>query len=292
MTDDLSLRAKNLLAAQHLKLMLDVTAQTKASHALTEILSWCEESEFRPGKWIRAKQTYRFEQSQIDKIEHILLQQGFASIYDKFDQDTHQSASHRNPNEKQGKIKPTQHLVLAAVTQKTALDAMQQHLYTCQQVNIELDVTRLNLDSFESLVVVENRDSFNDWFEYQPYTNLSKPLVIYRGDKHHSTACKTLLKSCLSAQSNKPAIYFGDFDLAALRIAVSAGYTQLLLPAYARLAAQAIKQHYPSNQEKYLTKLQRDCPTGWQPLLHLMGNKRAGLRQQKMYQTPLILHEF
>jgi hypothetical protein len=292
MTDDLSLRAKILLAGQHLKLMLDMASQTKASHALTEILGWCEELEFRPGKWIRAKQTYRFEQSQIEKIEHILLEQGFASIFDKFDQDTHQSASQRNPNEKQGKIKPTQHLVLAAVTQKTALNIMQRHLYTCQQFNIELDVTRLNLDSFECLVIVENRDSFNDWFEYQPYTNLSKPLVIYRGDKHHSTACKTLLKSWLSAQSSKPAIYFGDFDLAALRIAVSAGYTQLLLPAYERLAAQAIKQHYPSNQEKYLTKLQQDCPKGWQPLLHLMGDKRVGLRQQKMYQTSLILYQF
>jgi hypothetical protein len=137
---------------------------------------------------------------------------------------------------------------------------------------------------------VENRDSFNDWFEYKPYTNTPSPLVIYRGDKHHSTACKTLLKSWLSTQNNKPAIYFGDYDLAALRIAVSGGYSHLLLPEFNGLTERVIKQHYPVNQQKYFARLEQDCPQGWQPLLTFMDKHGAGLRQQKMYQTRLKIY--
>jgi hypothetical protein len=145
----------------------------------------------------------------------------------------------------------------------------------------------LKLDDFDSLVIVENRDSFNDWFEYQPYTNLSKPLVIYRGDKHHSTACKILLKIWLNTQNNKPTIYFGDFDLAGLRIAISGGYSHLLLPEYKWLEEKLIKLHNPDVQQKYFARLEQDCPESWKHLLSLMSNTRAGLRQQKMYLTSL-----
>jgi hypothetical protein len=148
----------------------------------------------------------------------------------------------------------------------------------------------LKLDDFDSLVIVENRDSFNDWFEYQPYTNLSKPLVIYRGDKHHSTACKILLKIWINTQNNKPTVYFGDFDLAGLRIAISGGYSHLLLPEYKWLAEKLIKQHNPDVQQKYFARLEQDCPESWKHLLSLMSDSRTGLRQQKMYQTSLKIY--
>jgi hypothetical protein len=180
--------------------------------------------------------------------------------------------------------------VLSAVTEKSILNVVTQVLHSSQQINIELDLNRLKLDDFDCLVIVENRDSFNDWFEYKKYTNLSRPLVIYRGDKHHSIACKKLLKSWLVTQGNRYSIYFGDYDLAALRIAISGGYTHLLLPEYNDLAKQAIKQHYPDNHQKYLSGLERDCPKCLEPLLQLMIDKRAGLRQQRMYGIPLKIY--
>ena len=277
MAGDLSLRAKALLAVQHLKLMFDETAVLKISHTLKEIVIWCENLEFTPGKWIKPKKIYRFERAQIEKIEHILVEQGYASIFDNFSQDTHQSASHRNPNEKQAKFKPTHHLVLAAVTAGETLNAINQNFYPSQQSNIELDVRQLQLTAFESLLIVENRDSFNDWFAFKHYASLPNPLVIYRGDKHHSTACKTLLRSWLNTQGHKPAIYFGDCDLAGLRIATSAGYSHLLLPEYSWLTQHVIKQHYPDIQQKYLTRLEQDRLKGWQLLLQLMRDKSAGL---------------
>lgn len=290
MADDLSLKAKRLLATQHKKLLLDENTVANASSILNEILNWCDNLEFQPGKWLKPNKSYQFDNEYIAQINQILLDDSYASIFDTFDQDTHQSAAQRNPNEKQARIKPTHHLVLAAITGGTTLEAINQQLYPSKQINIELDVSQLGIDRFASLVIVENRDSFNDWFEYKHKDNLPNPLVIYRGDKHHSTACKTLLRSWLNTQSHKPSIYFGDYDLAGLRIATSAGYSHLLLPEYTWLTQQVMKPHYPDNQQKYLGRLKRDCPKGWQPLLQLMADKRAGLRQQKMVKTPLSIY--
>jgi hypothetical protein len=287
MADDLSLKAKRLLAAQYDKLVIDESSVANVSDAMIEVLNWCNDLEFNPGKWIKPKKTYRFEREYISQINQTLLDEKYASIFDEFNQDTHRSAAQRNPYEKQGQLKPTHHLVLAAITESATLDGINQSFYLCQQVNIELDVSQLKLDVFDCLVIVENRDSFNDWFEYQPYTCLSNSLVIYRGDKHHSTACKRLLESWLNIQDNKPTIYFGDGDLAGLRIATSAGYSHLLLPELNWFKENVIKQHYPVNQQKYLARLERDCPHGWKCLLTLIRDRRAGLRQQKMYQTPL-----
>lgn len=287
MADDLSLKAKRLLNSQHSKLLFDDAAVANASGILDEILTWCDDLEFQPGKWLKPNKIYRFNREYIAQINQTLLDEGYASIFDDFSQDTHRSAAQRNPNEKQGQLKPTHHLILAAVSEAKTLDVVGQYFYLSEQINIELDVTQLKLDDFDSLVIVENRDSFNEWFEYKNYTSLSTPLVIYRGDKHHSTACKILLKTWLNTQNNKPTIYFGDFDLAGLRLAISGGYSHLLLPEYKWLVEKLIKQHNPDVQQKYFARLEQDCPEGWKHLLSLMSDSRAGLRQQKMYQTSL-----
>jgi hypothetical protein len=140
-------------------------------------------------------------------------------------------------------------------------------------------------------VVVENRDSFNDWHQYQVPDGLKHALVVYRGDnKYHSVACKSLLKLWRHRYVNKPRIFFGDCDLAGLRIALSAQYTSLLLPEIEVLQKQLITAHYPYKQEKYLTGLQAVCPLGWQGILNLMHNQKAGLRQQWMYGLPLSFY--
>lgn len=110
---DLSLRAKRLLVTQYEKLLVDERAEAKASAALTEIICWCDEFEFEPGRWIKSKTQYSFERQFIEQINQILLEDGFASIFENFHNDNHQSAAQRNPNEKQGRLKPTHHLILA-----------------------------------------------------------------------------------------------------------------------------------------------------------------------------------
>jgi hypothetical protein len=124
MADDLSLRAKGLLAAQHDKLMVDDQVVAKASGILFEILSWCDDLHITPGKWLKPKHSYRFNREYIEQINQILIAGKYASIFDNFQQETHQSAAQRNPNEKQAKRKPTHHLVLAAVTNRLTLNTL------------------------------------------------------------------------------------------------------------------------------------------------------------------------
>ena len=114
MADDLSLKAKRLLAAQHSKLSRDDAAVANASRILNEILNWCDDLEFQPGKWLKPNKIYRFDREYIAQINQTLLDEGYASIFDNFNQDNHRSAAQRNPDEKQGKRKPTHHLILAA----------------------------------------------------------------------------------------------------------------------------------------------------------------------------------
>jgi hypothetical protein len=51
MADDISLKAKKLLATQHNALMYDENSVAQVSNTLREVLSWCEDLEFKPGKW-------------------------------------------------------------------------------------------------------------------------------------------------------------------------------------------------------------------------------------------------
>ena len=104
MANDLSLRAKQLLATQHRKLLLDDAAVANASGILDEILTWCDDLEFQPGKWLKPNKMYRFDREYLAQINQTLLDEGYASIFDDFSQDTHRSAAQRNPNEKQGQL--------------------------------------------------------------------------------------------------------------------------------------------------------------------------------------------
>jgi hypothetical protein len=49
-TVDLSLKAKRLLATQHNKLLFDESTVANSSGALAEVLNWCGDLEFKPGK--------------------------------------------------------------------------------------------------------------------------------------------------------------------------------------------------------------------------------------------------
>lgn len=73
MAYDISLKAKRLLASQHNTLMHDENSVAQVSNILIEVLSWCEDLEFVPGKWVKPKKTYRFDREYIAKINQILL---------------------------------------------------------------------------------------------------------------------------------------------------------------------------------------------------------------------------
>ena len=102
MAIDLSLKAKRLLASQHSKLLFDDGAAANSSGILNEILNWCDDLEFQPGKWLKPNKLYRFDREYIAQINQTLLDEGDASMFDDSSQDTHRSAAQRKTNEKQG----------------------------------------------------------------------------------------------------------------------------------------------------------------------------------------------
>ena len=292
MKGSLTVKAKILLTEQYDILMFDDQAFTTKIEAVKQIVEWCEHEHINPGKWIVSGKKYRFTREGISKIRDAYMFVMEEDIFADFSEDSHQSAAFKSADEKQGKIKPTHHLILTALNKNACFEGFQQEFYPCGQVNVELDIGALNFSAYDSLIIIENRDSFNDWYVFQTQisSDLGKVLTIYRGDSHYSVAATTLLKHWRVSRPDCPVIYFGDFDLAGLRLAVSGQCTHLLLPELQWLQQRLVSQHYPEEQEKFLSGLQQDCPDICQPLLQLMRDRRAGLRQQKMLDTALILH--
>lgn len=293
-------KAKVLLKEQYFALLHDEQTSTSKAATVSHIMAWCEQEYIQPGQWLNNKKHFRFARQGIEAIRASYLLCMGEDIFADFSGDTHQSAALKTTDEKQGRIKPTQSLVLCALSNQApllssdmqTLKGFSQQFYPCEQVNVELNLAKVNLTDFDNLLIIENRDSFNDWhrFQGQVTQELNKPLVIYRGDSEHSTGTKALLEQWQHARPRCPRIYFGDFDLAGLRIAVSGQYSHLLLPNVDWLTAHLVKQHYPDEQLKFLANLTLQCPPQWQHLLAVMQQQRAGLRQQMMYQAALALY--
>ncbi|MEM5497251.1 hypothetical protein WNY77_07615 [Paraglaciecola mesophila] len=300
MTDSLMPKAKVLLKEQYFALLHDEQTSTRKTAAVTHIMAWCEQEYIQPGQWLNNKKHFRFTRHGIEAIRASYLLSIGEDIFADFSDDTHQSAALKSTDEKQGRIKPTQSLVLCALSNQApllssdlqTLNAFNQQFYPCEQVNVELNLAMLNLAEFDNLLIIENRDSFNDWhrFQGQVTQDLNKLLVIYRGDSELSTSTKALLEQWQDERPRCPRIYFGDFDLAGLRIAVSGQYSHLLLPNVDWLTSHLVKQHYSDAHLKFLANLTLQCPHQWQHLLSVMQEQRAGLRQQMMYQTALALY--
>jgi hypothetical protein len=291
MSDRLIPKAKALLVEQNDCLMLNDKAFTTKIETVKHILEWCLNEDIKPGKWIIEGKKYRFTREGIDKIRDAYLIYMQEDIFDDFNGDNHQSASEKSVDEKLGKIKPTHHLILAAFTENLTFEGFQQEFYPSPQVNIELDINNSDFFAYDTLIMIENRDSFNDWhlFRQQILNDLGNVLAIYRGDSHYSTAATALLKRWRDSRSDSKVVYFGDFDLAGFRLAISGQCTDLLLPEQTWLEQHLVTQHYPEKQKKFLDNIQQDCPVGWRLLFKLMSDHKAGMRQQKMYQTPLVL---
>lgn len=244
-----------------------------------EVLAFCEQQEIRLGRALN-RRTFIIDISALSSIrDHCDFMLDF-KLMDR------PATAQWHADEKRAGIRPTDNQILVALTQGSLLASFVGQLYPALQMNLELDTRRLRLAPYSALVVVENRDSFYDWVRYQTPPELNNALVVYRGDKGHSRACKELRRRWRLEKKDYPMLYFGDLDPAGLRIALSGQYQALLLPALTQLNAQAIAEHSPWSQQKYMTNLLSSMPLGWLGLLEILKTGR-GLRQQRMYEMPL-----
>lgn len=281
-------------AQRQLLLGSDVKVPANAGW-LKKALVWCDEYSINLGR--QAGTYFYLERAGVDAIEQRLLRLGEASLKAQISgHDTDRMASASvSANEKLAKQFPTEHLVLSACTDLNCRLAHQLLFNLAEvpaQLNIELDITTLDLSLYDYLIVVENRDCFNQWHDYQVASNITRPLVIYRGhDKHHSKACYGLKSRWLKEKGVIGQIFFGDFDIAGLGIAIDSDviYQHILVPSIVELETLLKKLHFDESHSFHLRALKERCPDKWQPLLALLLENRAGLRQQWMIGKVLAL---
>ena len=280
---------QQLLLAPHVKV-------SASARWLKKTLAWCNEHEIHLGRAVTDK-VYYIERSGIVAIERWYAnnnQGSLTEILQKLDSDRSDMAK-MSSDEKLASPLPTQHLVLTACTDLSAR-LSQQSLFgltdTPSQVNVELDVKTIDLSTFDYLVVIENRDSFNESHRYQMPATLLNALIIYRGhEKMHSKGAMTLKSRWLKEKGEHGQVYFGDFDLDGLAIPIDSevDYQHLLFPSLTALSAQLTPFHYDDKNDYRLRNLTHRCPLKWQPLLTLLLTEQKGLRQQWIFEDELTL---
>ena len=261
-----------------------------------QLLAWCSEREIQLG---RGSDTHYF----INDVGITAIDQwydthnkGSLTQINQLPSGDRIAMSRVSSNEKAAKELPTEHLVLIASTDLD-LRLSQQSLFglpeTPAQINQELDINNIDLSLFDYLIVVENRDCFNAWHNYQIQSCITRPLVVYRGhEQTHSKGCVELKSRWLKEKGKVGQVYCGDFDIDGLAIAINSNvsYQHLLLPTFEVLSGQLIPAHFDDNNAYHKRDLINRCPQQWQLLLNLLLTQQAGLRQQWMFDDELFLY--
>jgi hypothetical protein len=288
---DLSGTARRMLRRQAEKanVVLVVSLTTKSGK---EIHQYCE-NQCIIGKQLDSGRSFSLSRQQLQEIDHRLVEDGYASIYTDFSALDRKQASELDVDEKKAGIKPTEFHLLIVCDDFASKNALNNGHYSRSlqwQFNVEVNAMYLDLSAYRYLVVVENRDSFNTWFQYDTDDTMS-PLVVYRGDNRlHTKAVELIIKRWQNEKSEQSLLYFGDLDIKGLSIAMEKPYGGLLLPSIDYIQRYASSAHFPPEQEKFIASVEQQCPTEWSDLLNFLTQKRAGLRQQRMYDTKLSIY--
>jgi len=262
---------------------------------LVKLLAWCNEHEISLGQSV-AGQQFAVTRQGLARLEKSLAIHHHTSLAQLALDCRGERKQVRSSDEKIAREKPLQYRVLIACTDLSIRLSHQQCyglLDTPSQIEHEMDIRQLDVDQYDYLVVIENRDSFNDWHKYQPFASqIKSPLVIYRGhEKHHSKGCEALKERWSGEKGQQGLVYFGDADIAGLGIAAASAtpYQHLLLPEITQLTALLDNQLANPSFDHSRGAMREKLPLSWRPLFELITQQGA-LRQQKMFNVPLVLY--
>lgn len=288
---DLSGSARRMLRRQAEKANVDLVVSLTTNSG-KEIHRYCE-NQCIIGKQLDSGRSFSLSRKQLQEIDNRLVEDGHASIFTDFSSLDRKQASELDVDEKKAGIKPTDFHLLVACNDFASKKALNNAFYLKSlqwQFNVEVNARYLDLSPFAYLVVIENRDSFNTWYQYNA-GDITCPLVVYRGDKRlHTKAVDLIVKRWQKEKSEQSLLYFGDLDIKGLSIAMEKPYGGLLLPSMDYIQRYASSAHFPPEQERFIASVEQQCPTEWSDLLNFLIRKRAGLRQQRMYDTKLSIY--
>lgn len=251
MSVDLGQNVRGVLQRVQIKLQQDACVQQPAKQTSMQVLrTWCMQHGIETQPWFSTTKV-NFDRRILARIEQTLLELGLHRLDEDIQQQDRfqQSDSSRVEHKSLGHA-PKDRRVLMAQANCGAYFPDWVNASPSQWV-MDIDWQTLQLSVFPSLLVVENLDSFYQYFAHHPqrYTlpDLAlNALVIYRGDGLESRARTALVEAY--AATGRPLIYFGDYDSAGLSIALHGAYTHMLLPGLAHLLAHADDSAQPAEQ--------------------------------------------
>ncbi|MEQ6917802.1 DUF7281 domain-containing protein [Halomonas aquatica] len=278
---NLSSRARHLLRDAGQALRSTPSVEKRRSQVVNEVVAWCEAHDIELGPRLTHARL-QFDSELISRIDETLAALGEPAIAAELSGLTTAEQAHLgNREEKSVREKPRDRRVLASFS--AALE-QRPGLARHPRDFLDLDWRGLDLDAFDVLVQVENLDGF---YAFEPtmsaLANGSRPLVLYRGDRHYGGAFARVAEAW--AESARPHLYLGDFDAKGLSIALASSATHLLLPPHENLAERANAAHLPPGQQSYQPALRDHAarlPVG-HPLadyLVILLREQRGLRQQ------------
>ena len=288
MSPDLPKVVRNVLSRVQAKLQENTCVQQPAQQAsMQQLRAWCEQHALDTHPWF-ATNKVSFDRSILARIEQTLVELGLHRLDEDIrQQDRFQQSDSSRVEHKGLGLAPKERRVLMAQANCGAYFPEWVNTSPSQWV-MDIDWQTLQLGVFPSVLVVENLDSFYEYFTHHPQRYILpelalNALVIYRGDGLESRACKALVEAY--AATGKPVIYFGDYDSAGLNIALHGLYTHITLPSLQNLFDSDYDVAQPAGQlelaasiEKYAEQLPE-----YEPLKsYLMHNtqRQKGLRQQ------------
>lgn len=278
----LSGRANNWLRALHLKVVRDGSRRESTTKTtVQEILRWCAAETLIAGNWqnlpdftFTPKLLQDIAAAQRAKQQHCFKDELQSSSR------TGQAESSAQENKNLGE-RPRQYRVLIWQNIPPAIALLQplsNHV-------LDIDLRLIDLSGYNTLLVAENLDCFYAFADYRLKMPQVDSLVIYKGDSHYGSGGKLLLKQWLA--SGKPALYFGDFDAKGLSIALTEGYTAILLPELVQLKTKAHRQMQPDEQQGYFNNLTASPLSPIASYIKYLHDTHQGLRQQKMVSMAL-----
>lgn len=272
------LSAQALRYLQQLQQRLNASGSERVTtnvKAVQQVLAWCTEHELVPGNSLQLPH-FTFNQALLKDIAAVQRNLQQACFLDALSQNSRLSNASTSQQElKSIGLKPRHHRVLLRLNTAT-----ETNLGITAEF-IDTDWQQLPLAQFDALLIVENLDCFYQLASFNVALPYQQPLVIYRGDTQYSKGCKAL--SVAWHGTGKPAIYFGDADLAGLNIALSLHCHNMVLPDISEFIQHASPAMLADEQLRYQQRLQNiQVSTAFLPYQQIICHQLKGLRQQNM----------
>jgi len=192
-------------------------------------------------------------------------------------------------NEKLAKHGPSHNYIQIACRSEVSVAGQSIEIPAYSQLRLRYQ--DLALAPQQSIVVVENLEAMNHWHHFVLPSSLHNAIAVYRGHDALARGVKSWLAELHA--NGQFIVYFPDYDLSGLGIALSETCNAILIPSDIEAALQ-IKADKPSAfaaQYADFSSLEARISAGWAQLLTTMKADASTITQEAMaaHKLPLMV---